>query len=128
MFLLVSFLLSLNCNHKKFDSLFAVEWFFPMSAKLRIIGRRLMLDSPRGFLASRSCWCRCLLNKASFTLILVSNGRSPFAVMFSVTKSATCSRLVASMSSITVPVNKRFLNSKRECNESVATCGYVDSK
>lgn len=39
---------------EKIYSLFADEWFLPMSAKLRMIGRRLIFDS-LGFFCSFSC-------------------------------------------------------------------------
>lgn len=80
-----------------------------------------MFESPRVFF---SCWWRCRCSKASLTLIFDSNASSPLFVMFSVTKSAICSRLEASMSSITVPVKRRFLSSKRECSDRVATWGF----
>lgn len=49
-----SFKSTINWKIINVYSLLAEEWFLPMSAKLRIIGKRLMFDS-RGFFCSFSC-------------------------------------------------------------------------
>uniref|UniRef100_A0A182J676 Uncharacterized protein n=1 Tax=Anopheles atroparvus TaxID=41427 RepID=A0A182J676_ANOAO len=93
------------------------EWFLPMSASERISGRRL-------FLLPNSCWCLWRFSSASITFSRASTGSMPELTMFSHASSAICSRLVASMSSITVPFSSRLRSSNSECSESVATCGF----
>lgn len=95
-------------------SLFDDDWL-RMSARERMIGSRVFL--------AYSCWWRCRRSRASFTLSLTPTGNVPELTIWSQTKSATTSRLMASMSSMTVPLSSRPRSSKSECSESVATCG-----
>lgn len=111
-------------QRQKSHSHFTLEWFFPISVKLLMIGNRPMFVS-RDFFDSFSCWCRCRRSKASFTFSLTSLASKPLFVIFSVTRSATVSRLLASMSSMTVPVNSRFRSSNKEWSDNVATCGLL---
>lgn len=106
------------------NSHFTLEWFFPISVKLLMIGKRPMFDSARDFFDSFSCWCRCRRSKASLTFSFTSASRRPLFVMFSVMRSATVSRLLASMSSMTDPVNSKFLSSNNEWSDNVATWGF----
>lgn len=100
-----------------FHLLFDVEWFRPISVNDLIIGNICC------FLCLW-CWCLCLFNKASRTLSRLSNAKLLLLIILSNAKSAICSMELASISKITVPFNIRLRNSNRECNESVATCGF----
>lgn len=107
-------------NDMKLDLLFDDEWFRPISARLLMIGKRLMFES--FFRASRSCWCRCLRRRASQTFSRVPAGKEPALIILSQTKSAISSKFVAFMSSITVPLVSMLRSSKSECKDRVATC------
>lgn len=104
---------------KSKNLLLLADWFFPISVSDLMIGSRLTLS----FFLSCWCWCRCRRSNASTTLSRASTGSVPALTIFSHTNSATCSRLVASISSISVPFSNKLLSSNRECRLRVATCG-----
>jgi len=54
-----------------------------------------------------------------------STDRTPLLIILSRTRSAICSKLPASISSMTVPFKRRLLNSKSECSDKVATWGLL---
>lgn len=60
-----------------------------------------------------------------FTFSRNSTESTPLLIMLSRTRSAICSKLAASISSMTVPFKRRLLNSKSECSDSVATWGLL---
>lgn len=105
-------------------SLLDEEWLRPISAKDLIIGSRDTLSFFLSRSRSPSCWCRCRRSRVSRTFSLQSAGKVPALTILSHTKSAICSKLVASMSSITDPFSSKDRNSNRECRERVATCGF----
>lgn len=102
-----------SLNH---NLLFDDEWFRPISANERMMGNFVFL--------LYSCWWRWRLSRASLTLSLESAGNVWAFTIFSHTKSAISSKLLASMSSITEPFNSSVLSSNRECRDNVATWGF----
>ncbi|KAH9390274.1 hypothetical protein TYRP_007833 [Tyrophagus putrescentiae] len=91
----------------------------PISASERMIGRRFLLSW-----CFRSCWCRWRRRRASFTRALTSAVSCPLPTIVSRMRSAIWSRLLASMSRMTVPLRRQLRSSKRECRETVPTCGF----
>lgn len=105
---------------KDLYSLLHDEWFRPISASDRIRGSLDMLL----WWFRLSCWCLCLLNKASLTFSLQSYPMPPSATILSSTLSATCSKQFASISSMTDPLSIKLRSSKREWSDNVATWGF----
>lgn len=63
--------------------------------------------------------------RKKITFSLTSISKVPLLIMLSRARSAICSKLLASMSSITVPFSRRLRSSKSECSDRVATWGLL---